>query len=83
LKINVAPFFKEVWGGAETGQAGYNLLLKVSAPLQDPQKLDNKKAGLIRLIFLIKISLKKTERGCQEGIIYTVVNPLKRNLRWY
>jgi len=47
------------------GQAGYNLLLKVSAPPENLQKIDNKKAGLIRLI--LGISLKKTERGCQEA----------------
>jgi len=27
------------------GQAGYNLLLKVSAPPENLQKIDNKKAG--------------------------------------
>jgi len=45
LKINVAPFFKKLKVVQKLGQAGYNLLLKVSAPPENLQKFDNKKAG--------------------------------------
>jgi len=40
---DIVPFLKKLEVVQKLGQAGYNLLLKVSAPLQDPQKLSNKK----------------------------------------
>jgi len=36
---DVAPFFKKLKVVQKLGQAGYNLLLKVSAPPENPPKI--------------------------------------------